>query len=82
MAVANLKIKNYEEALNYFLIAKELEGSSKFDQIIKRLKSNDKELAEEASAIKNPFVYGWDVEEKAINEIIIPQEVNRILSLF
>ena len=74
LAVANLKIKNYEEALNYFLIAKELEGSSKFDQIIKRLKSNDKRLDEEASAIKNPFVYGWDVEEKAINEIIIPQE--------
>nr|WP_320000765.1 YcaO-like family protein [uncultured Draconibacterium sp.] len=82
LAAANLKIKNYEEALNYFLIAKELEGSSKFDQIIKRLKSNDKRLNEEASTIKNPFVYGWDVEEKAINEIIIPQEVNRILSRF
>jgi YcaO-like protein with predicted kinase domain len=82
LAIANLKIRNYEEALNYFLVAKELEGNSKFDQIIKRLKSNDKELAEEASAIKNPFIYGWDFKEKAINEIIIPLEVNRILSLF
>ena len=82
LAIANLKVRNYEEALEYFLAAKELENSRKFDGIIERLKTHDKSLMEEASSMKNPFVYGWDFKEKAINEFIIPREFNRIISCF
>ena len=80
LAISNLKIMNFGEALNYFAAAKELENVNIYDEIIERLKEADnKDLKAQAAAMKNPFVHGWTFKEKAINRIVIPNEVNRIL---
>jgi tetratricopeptide (TPR) repeat protein len=82
LAVCNFKIEKYDEALQYFEAAREVEGTSKYDVVISKLRNRDSIPANDAVLMKNPFVYGWDVEENALNMVIIPREVNRVMSCF
>lgn len=78
LAICNLKIKKYDEALLYFEAVKELEENNKFDAVISKIKACDGIL--NTGNFKNPFVHGWDITENAMNKVIMPREVSRILS--
>lgn len=78
LCIAKLKIRDYREALQCFLLTKDLTGTNKYDDLIDLLLNREYRAIKTRYSLKNPLIHGWNFEEKAINEFMIPIEMKKI----
>lgn len=82
LAIANLKIENYTESLNCFLLVKELTRTHKFDEIVELLQNKKHQIIRQKYIIKNPLAHGWDRDEKIEYTLKIPIGVKKMINNF